>query len=42
MGRGGRTRGSRRRGDGPATLRYFVKTIGCPGLVKRDRSKSRV
>ena len=39
---GGRTRGSRRRGGGPATLRYFVKTISCPGLVERDRSKSRV
>lgn len=29
-------------GVDPATLRYFAKTISCPGLVERDRSKSRV
>lgn len=29
-------------GAGPATLRYFAKTISGPGLVERDRSKSRV
>lgn len=29
-------------GSGRATLRHFTKTISCPGLVERDRSKSRV
>lgn len=29
-------------GAGPAALRYFTKTISGPGLVERDRSKSRV
>lgn len=29
-------------GAGPATLRYFSKTINCPSLVEREGSKSRV
>lgn len=39
---GGGQRVGGEEGVGPATLRYFAKTISCPGLVERERSESRV